>query len=279
MAHGRLADAAPEETSEVEWGQRGRRGEGREVQIVGEMGPDVGQRRVHDIDFEVHPAGRLADAGREGRPDQVGGGKVEPEPGDLVDGQGRREQPRPRAVELGGHRHQRSHVSERSVEPDRRVEGHVEGSVGRSPHVVPAGVSDAGAGEERVACICRAGDRRGSESPRPGSGEEDRRRGEPLLRRIAMVAGVAEHRDGRDGPAAQGLVTPDPGCDVRRPRPAHDSINTFRTESVACRLARAVTPCGAGPPSAGAIRTPVRVRPPSRAAPRFRARSRRAPQR
>ena len=241
MSHRRLPDAAAEETREVEWRQRGRRGERREVEIVGEMGPDVDERRVDGVGFVVHPAGRLADAGREGRPDQVGGGKVEPESGDLVDGQGRREQPRPRPVELGRHGHQGRHSLERSGEPDCRVEGHVEGSVGRSPLLVPAGVVDAGAGEERVACLGRAGDRRGTEPPRPGRGEEDRRRGEPLLGRIAMVAGVAEDSDGRDGSAPHGLVAPDPGCDVRQPRPAHDSINTFGTPSVACRLAREVS--------------------------------------
>lgn len=112
MSHRRLADAAAEQAREVEWRQRRRRGERREIEIVGEMSPDVGERRVHDIGFEVDPAGSLADARLEDRPDQVGGGKIEPESGDLVDGQGCREQPRPRAVELGGHGHQRRHVLE-----------------------------------------------------------------------------------------------------------------------------------------------------------------------
>lgn len=237
VSHGRLADADAEQAREMEWRQRGRRRERREVEIVGEVGADVGERRIHGIGFEVHPAGRLTDAGREDRPDEFGGRKVEPEPGDLVDGQGCREQPRPRAVELGGHGHQRRHVNERSVETDRRGERHVEGSVRRSPLLVPAGVVDAGAGEERVARIGRAGDPRGTEPPRPGRGEEDRRRDEPLLGRIAMVARVTEDRDGGDGSTPQGLVAPDPRCDVpQRSRSAHDTINTFGTPSVACWL-------------------------------------------
>jgi hypothetical protein len=76
-------------------------------------------------------------------------------------------------------------------------------------------------------------------------------------------------------------VAPDPGCDVRqRPQPAHHSINTFRTESVACGLTWEVrfAPLGCRPRERRAPPVVVKVRPFADATfPGVRERTNRAP--